>query len=118
MHWTTYGSSHDLWCTQITEDELQDVRRKIEAFLLSCKNRYPKLSRHLEEALLTLAEQLVPGDNNSVVFRYDDYKHLLRWSITEGKTPAGPPTRQLTCFVAQLIPRADLPGLKRLRYCR
>ena len=85
MQWTTYGTSRDLWCTQITEEELHDVRRKTEAFILSCKNRYPEVSRHLEHALLSLVEQLVPGENSSLAFRYADYKRLLRWSITEGR---------------------------------
>lgn len=85
MHWTRHGSSRDLWCTQITEDELRDLKRKTEAFLLSCKNRYPEVSGDLEDALLSLAEQLVPGDNNSLAFRYASYKHLLRWSITTGR---------------------------------
>lgn len=86
MRWKSYGSSHDLACTQITEEELQDFKRKAEAFLISCKNRYPGVKRDLADALLSLAEHLVPGENNWLVFRYNSYKHLLRWSITDGRS--------------------------------
>ena len=85
MRWKRYGSSDDLLCTQITEEELQDFIRKTEAFLLSCKNRYPGVKRELAEALLSLVEHLVPGEDNRLVFRYASYKRLLRWAITPGK---------------------------------
>jgi hypothetical protein len=72
-------------CTQITEEELLDFKRKTEAFLLSCKNRYPGVSKDLADALVSLVEHLVPGENDQAVFRYASYKHLLRWSITPGR---------------------------------
>lgn len=85
MRWKRYGSSDDLACTQITEEESQDLKRKVEAFILSCKNRYPAVSGDLADALSSLVEHLVPGERNSMVFRYASYKHLLRWSVTEGR---------------------------------
>ena len=85
MRWTRYGIWDDLRCTQTTQEELLDLRRKVEAFLLSCKNRYPAVSKDLADALVSLVEHLVPGENDQAVFRYASYKHLLRWSITDGR---------------------------------
>lgn len=66
MQWTTYGSSRDLWRTQITEDELHGVRRKTEAFLPSCK-RYSVVSKGLAGSLCHtsgLCQAPVNGDSS------------------------------------------------------